>query len=82
MDLEFATTTRTGKLLELLRGDTAKIRNGSPSAEWRQSLKPRARALRSLHRPRFTVAKRVSVTGVSATSGNQSRPSVCGRLDT
>ena len=34
MDLEFATTTRTGKLLELLRADAAKIRNGSPSAEW------------------------------------------------
>lgn len=34
MDLEFATTTRTGKLLEWLRADAAKIRNGSPSAEW------------------------------------------------
>ena len=34
MDLEFATTPRTGKLLEWLRADAAKIRNGSPSAEW------------------------------------------------
>ena len=29
-----ATTTRTGKLLQWLRTDAAKIRNGSPSAEW------------------------------------------------
>ena len=34
MDLEFATTTRTGRLLEWLRVDAAKIRKGSPSAEW------------------------------------------------
>jgi len=34
VDLEFATTTRTGKLLEWLRADAAKIRNGLPSAEW------------------------------------------------
>jgi hypothetical protein len=34
MDLEFATTTRTGRLLEWLRADAASIRNGSPSAEW------------------------------------------------
>jgi len=34
MDLEFATTTRTGKLLEWLRADGAKIQNSSPSAEW------------------------------------------------
>src|SRR3954468_7257987 len=34
MDLEFATTTRTGRLLEWLRADAAKIRDGSPSARW------------------------------------------------
>jgi hypothetical protein len=34
VDLEFATTTRTGKLLQWLRADAAKNRNGSPSAEW------------------------------------------------
>jgi len=34
VDLEFATTTRAGKLLEWLRTDAAKIRNGSPSAKW------------------------------------------------
>ncbi|MES1183988.1 MAG: hypothetical protein ABUL60_09235 [Myxococcales bacterium] len=34
LDLEFATATRTGRLLEWLRTDAAKIRNGSPSAEW------------------------------------------------
>jgi hypothetical protein len=34
VDLEFATTTRTGTLLQWLRADAAKIRNGSPSAEW------------------------------------------------
>lgn len=33
-DLEFATTTRTGKLLEWLRADAARGRNGAPSAEW------------------------------------------------
>jgi hypothetical protein len=33
-DLEFASTTPTGKLLEWLRADVARIRNGSPLAEW------------------------------------------------
>jgi hypothetical protein len=35
VDLEFATTTRTGKLLEWLRADAANSRQGSPSAKWR-----------------------------------------------
>lgn len=34
VDLEFATTTRTGRLLRWLRADAARIRNGAPSAEW------------------------------------------------
>jgi hypothetical protein len=34
VDLEFATTSRTGKLLEWLRVDAAKIRSSSPSAKW------------------------------------------------
>jgi hypothetical protein len=37
VDLEFATTTRTGKLLQWLRADAAKIRHGSPSVEWPNS---------------------------------------------
>jgi hypothetical protein len=37
MDLEFATATRTGKLLEWLRADAARGRHGAPSAEWPHS---------------------------------------------
>lgn len=37
MDLEFATTTLTGKLLEWLHVDAAKTRIGAPSAKWPHS---------------------------------------------
>lgn len=34
LDLEFATTTRTGRLLAWLRANAANSRRGAPSAEW------------------------------------------------
>jgi hypothetical protein len=34
MDLEFATTTRTGRLLQWLRADAANVRQGEASAVW------------------------------------------------
>jgi hypothetical protein len=52
VNLEFATTTRTGKLLEWLRTDAARIRNGSPSAEWPHSS---AAAFVLAHRRPFAV---------------------------